>query len=271
MLISTRMTLASNDTGDRIATMYVLSNGTTPSLYSLQVDFPFCPASLGASAECATSAPTYNISSVSVGYSDFNLQQYVSSQPIEPLNTPLITTDVEGPLANIIQVIAAGVRIDLGNPSPNNLFLNNSAIDGALRANFPATENAPFTESVAYNIRKSPATAAAGSQLDTILPLNVSGPGVARVPYACRSQRRKSPGSLFVSVLVATLTMTSSGWAAFMLVATTWIKRRDPQGTLLHFYPSSGTNVYLQRTCALRQPVALNITNLSTTRLVTNL
>ncbi|KAF8916363.1 hypothetical protein CPB85DRAFT_1250803 [Mucidula mucida] len=78
-------------------------------------------------------------------------------------------------------------------------------------------------------VRKSPALAVPGSKLETILPLNVSGPAVARVAYACRYQRRKAPGSLIVSVLVATLTMSSSIWAVFMLLTTAWVKRRDRQ------------------------------------------
>ncbi len=230
--------IASGDIGLRmLEDMFFRNNGTTPIITSIQIDFPPCPASLGTSAECATSVPTYNVSAVALGYADLQLALYSASLPISDTNKPLLTDDYNAPLSNIVQVIAAGIRLDLGNPSPNNLFLNDAVVDDTLYATFPATNLTSAAFSSLYMVRKSPALAVPGSKLETILPLNVSGPAVARVAYACRYQRRKAPGSLIVSVLVATLTMSSSIWAVFMLLTTAWVKRRDRQGMWRDFWP----------------------------------
>ncbi|KAF8916397.1 hypothetical protein CPB85DRAFT_1216507 [Mucidula mucida] len=230
--------IASGDIGLRmLEDMFFRNNGTTPIITSVQIDFPPCPASLGTSAECATSVPTYNVSAVALGYADLQLALYSASLPISDTNKPLLTDDYNAPLSNIVQVIAAGIRLDLGNPSPNNLFLNDAVVDDTLYATFPATNLTSAAFSSLYMVRKSPALAVPGSKLETILPLNVSGPAVARVAYACRYQRRKAPGSLIVSVLVATLTMSSSIWAVFMLLTTAWVKRRDRQGMWRDFWP----------------------------------
>ncbi|KAF9010454.1 hypothetical protein BDZ89DRAFT_1167690 [Hymenopellis radicata] len=174
--------------------MFVRSNGTTPIVASVQIDFPPCPASLGTSAECATSVPTYNVSALALGYADLRVELYSALLPISDTNKPLLMDDYNAPLSNIVQVIAAGIRLDLGNPSPNNFLLNDAVVDETLYATFPETNLTSAAFSRLYMVRKSPALAVPGSKLETILPLNVSGPAVARVAYACRYQRRKSAG-----------------------------------------------------------------------------
>jgi hypothetical protein len=63
-----------------------------------------------------------------------------------------------------------------------------------------------------------------------MLPLNVEGPARIQVLFPCRFLQKKDPGQAFISVLVATLSMFSGGWALFTLIATSWTKRGDETG-----------------------------------------
>lgn len=211
--------------------IYNQSGGTSPEVLSFQVALPYCPASLGASAPCATEVPTYNIVAATALFSNHSAMQYSAAQPETAFNSPVISESALPAVNNIIQLMVASLRIDLGNPSPNNLLLNDSVVNTTLTGIFPETADAPALSSVAYNMRTDPVgtTQSSTSGLDTILPLTVSGSATVRVAYACRFQRIKTAGSLFVSVLVAVLSMTSGAWAGFMFLATAWVKR-NPRG-----------------------------------------
>jgi hypothetical protein len=50
------------------------------------------------------------------------------------------------------------------------------------------------------------------------------------VVYLCRFQHPLPPAQAFIAVLVATLSMFSSGWAIFLALATKVVKRRNSGG-----------------------------------------
>ncbi|KAF8889655.1 hypothetical protein BD779DRAFT_1671768 [Infundibulicybe gibba] len=62
--------------------------------------------------------------------------------------------------------------------------------------------------------------------LSDFIPMNLTGPASVQVVYLCRYQQRKSLPQATISVIVATLSMFSGGWAVFMLIATCIVKRR---------------------------------------------
>ncbi|KAJ7851481.1 hypothetical protein B0H13DRAFT_2254977 [Mycena leptocephala] len=195
--------ISSTDAASRTFTFLQATNGTSPVIVSLQADFPFCPAALGRQAACAVNVPQFNISSSFVSYANLTFHQYFASDPLTDSNQPVITNDTYNVLSNVIQTMYAAVRIDLGNPSPNNFLLNTSVIPATIFSTFPAT--LPGVDNTSED----------------------RGPALMDVVYLCRFQHPLPPAQAFIAVLVATLSMFSSGWAIFLALATKVVKRRN--------------------------------------------
>ncbi|KAJ7932088.1 hypothetical protein B0H13DRAFT_2651073 [Mycena leptocephala] len=204
----------STDAASRTFTFLQATNGTSPVIVSLQADFPFCPAALGRQAACAVNVPQFNISSSFVSYANLTFHQYFASDPLTDSNQPVITNDTYNVLSNVIQTMYAAVRIDLGNPSPNNFLLNTSVIPATIFSTFPAT--LPGVDNTSEEFQYHGAAA-----------LTVEGPALMDVVYLCRFQHPLPPAQAFIAVLVATLSMFSSGWAIFLALATKVVKRRN--------------------------------------------
>ena len=203
---------------------------------SVQADFDPCPMSLGGTAPCALATPNITIAYASVVYSNSTILMYDGHLPINATVNPwVLDDDTEEPLHNLLQAVHACIGVELGNPRPNNFILNPSFLNNSITPKFPTTQwNADIdveNYSGLYNgwARPDPI-------LKTYLPVNTSGPANIQVVYPCQFQKRKSLGPLFVSVLVATLGMFSTGWAVFILIASVLAKRTDPAGDTSHFY-----------------------------------
>jgi hypothetical protein len=231
------MEVSGSEFADRALIMSILSNRTTPLIISFQADFPWCPASLGPDTPCATQVPPINITAMFESYSNGSFAQYTASLPSIPGNHPLLNDDTAGIISNTVQTVYATVRLDLGNRSPNNFLLNTSRIADAIIQTFPQTypgiQNLSLpTESDLYSILINDGNSV-DSPFDNVtglLPLSAPGPAVLDGVYLCHFQHAKSPGSAFIAVLVATLSMFSSGWAVFLGLAATVVKRREPVG-----------------------------------------
>ncbi|KAJ7861312.1 hypothetical protein B0H14DRAFT_537909 [Mycena olivaceomarginata] len=219
------LSLAADDFATRVLLLDAFTNGSFPSIISFQADFPWCPASLGRDAPCALQVPPLNISSMFLYKSSRDLQQYFASLPVSDLNKPLVTNDTLGIISNIVQSAYAAVRLDLGNPSPNNFLLNTAMISEAITATFPQTFPGLFNESLLYSVLVNDGYearvegASEITNLTGLLPLTLPGPAVLQGLYLCHFQRAKSLGSAFIAVLVGTLSMFSSGWAIFLAFA----------------------------------------------------
>jgi hypothetical protein len=106
----------------------------------------------------------------------------------------LINNDTEGIIANVIQTVDAAVRVDLGNPSPNNLLLSTFVIGEAITASFLQTfPTFPtlLNESLLYStlVGDGYAESTAPTTGSLLLPLAVTGPAVLDGVYFCRFQR----------------------------------------------------------------------------------
>lgn len=140
---------------------------------------------------------------------------------------PVLDAVTTGPIFNLVQVVYAAARVDFGIESPNNLFLHKDAINMSINKTFPATPSIPAQESHLYSALQNPTDPVVGyTWLADVLPLNLTGIANIQVVYLCQFQRRKSPGSLVVSVLVATMSMFSTGWGIYFLMITVIAKRR---------------------------------------------
>ena len=222
-----RIQVANIDLGSRVSTAFQNSKETNYVMVSLQVDFDQCPPSLGPNASCATKAPSYLISASTLVYPNGTLSEYSADYPVDNTNQFNIDDDIAGPLGNIIRIIHDAARIDLGIDSPNNLILHSDVANASLVTTFPITTLNPTNNTSASLLLDwiSPTSA-----MKPYLPVNVSGEAELQVVYLCRLQQRKAAGQLFISVLVATLSMFSSGWALFLSVATIIAKRQDTTG-----------------------------------------
>ncbi|KAF9532596.1 hypothetical protein CPB83DRAFT_759140 [Crepidotus variabilis] len=226
IVLSALINNAAIDLGIRVQTALAVSNGATPIALSTLSSFDnFCPASLS-SSDCGKQRPSITFNqSVSITPNNTLTQSF--STKLAPSST-VIDAITEAPLLNLLQTVYAAARIDLGIDSPNNIFLHKEAIPLVLNKTFPVTPNTPASvpEALTSNLfidLEDP------SQIDesyvNFLPLKVSGPAAIRVLYLCRYQRRKSGGSLFISVLVAVLSMFTSGWGIYLGLLTKWAKR----------------------------------------------
>jgi hypothetical protein len=191
----------------------------------VEVDFDACPASSGVEAGCAVLPPNFNISQAVAVYP--NGQLSIFNETGVPDLSKIINDNISAPLSNLIQSFHASVRVDLGNPSRNNFLTSPAAVNTTLFATFPATEPLQPSNSNLYLSASQP-----NKYLKPFFPVLLEGPARVQVVYLCRFQRRKPLGQAFISVLVATLSMFSSGWAIFMFIATNVIKSRDEKGEI---------------------------------------
>ena len=222
-----RIRVANIDLANRVRTAFQNSGETNYVVASLQVDFHHCPLSLGPKALCGIKPPSYLVSSSTLVYPDGTLSEYSAYYPVDDTNQFNIDDDIAGPLNNIIRIIHAAVRVDLGIDTPNNLILHSEVANASLVTTFPLTDLNPTNDTSASFLLDwiNPTSA-----IQPYTPVNMSGPAELEVVYLCRLQHRKAAGQLFISVLVATLSMFSSGWALFLSVATIIAKRQDTTG-----------------------------------------
>jgi len=194
-------------------------------------------------ADCATKPPTLNVDYIaSIDIQGVLVQNYPGGA-----NVPKIMDDTSTAVVlNLLQTVYAAVRLDLGIDSPNNYILHKEVMPQTLNSTFPVTAVTPANPdnigltSRLYSIWSNPdATDSSGndnSWMWQFLPEVVApGPAVIQVVYLCHIQSQKSPGSLIISVLVAVLSMFSSGWAIYLLVIGTFAKQYPE--CMLSFFP----------------------------------
>ena len=217
-----RLQAASVDLGGRTYNALLTSNYTSPVAVSLQADITPCPMSLGSSAACGLATPNFIISSAAVVMS--NLTYFQDTTP--PIT--VLDDNIKLPISNLLQTVYAMIRVDFGNPSPNNFILYPNVTDNIIVSKFPVTplnQGGDASVSQLYQEWTNPKP-----ETKKYLPVTVSGPANIRVVYPCRFQHQKTTGQLFISVLVATLAMFSTGWALFMGLAAYFAKRKDLSG-----------------------------------------
>ena len=190
--------------------------------------------SFGLNSTCAINPPQFNILRAATVFPNSTIVNYDSHVSIDPVFNPrVLDNDTELAVYNILQTVYAAVRIDLGNPSLNNFILYPAAMNNTIYPTFPITpaNGEAFSNSTLYSTLNTPFP---GLQ-QNLPPLTLFflGPATIQVVYPCQSQKRKGAGALFISVLVATLTMFSSGWAIYMLLAATIAKRQNPTGSFI--------------------------------------
>jgi len=183
-------------------------------------------------------SPKYNhcLASV-VSYSNSTILMYNGHLPINATVNPwVLDDDTEQPLHNLLQAVHACIGVELGNPRSNNFILNLHSLKTGSFANFlqlNGTQTSTSRITLIY-IMDGPDLIQYSNLTCRSTPPDLQI--LIQAIYPCQFQKRKSLGPLFVSVLVATLGMFSTGWAAFILIASVLAKQADPAGGTSHFH-----------------------------------
>ncbi|KAG8997702.1 hypothetical protein FRB94_007498 [Tulasnella sp. JGI-2019a] len=223
-LVSQMTDVIDNNTTSIMAPSFL---SVSTSMASLLEEYPpwWCPPTTSkTNVTCATATPSI------LDALDPFLVYGVNGNAVGPL-----TGDYSLAINNAMQTMLAAVRIDLGNVLPNNFLVNRSSelIAKTIAPSMPApgATKATNTTSVLYG----DLTAARDSSNYSPVKVGNNGSGTVApsqisVEYQCRVEQRKSPGSIFISVAVATMTLFKSGWAVLLLVLTFLARRGEPEG-----------------------------------------
>jgi len=115
------------------------------------------------------------------------------------------------------------IMTDLGQTTATpNILLNETALQYF-------TKNFTYMQNHTKNAKPGPANDSYESLKDQTGPLNTS-PAVISTKYLCQVPRRKSTGTLFLSILVADLVFMQVLWKILNLCSVVWLTRKDPQG-----------------------------------------
>ncbi|KAJ7777557.1 hypothetical protein DFH07DRAFT_976505 [Mycena maculata] len=224
------------------------TNGSFPAIISFAAQSPWCPASLGLDAPCASQVTPLNITSMwEYSPAPGIIRQYDANTPI--ISQPIINIDTSGIISNVVQVVYAAVRFDLGNRSPNNFLLNTSIIPDAIIPSFPQNASYMQTESYLHSVLVNDGyytsvTDSTTYEIPGLLPLTSPGPALIDGVYLCRFQRGKSPGAGFIAILVATFSMFTAAWGRFLWMAENIVKRRRREGTPTRQYTDESESVH---------------------------
>lgn len=109
-------------------------------------------------------------------------------------------------ISNLAQIALAAMRIDLGQIYPNNPLVNLAVINDTLYSNIGSVDSLLYGDLIQH-----------GALKDYRTP---DGPVTINRWYACRMQIPKPIGSAIISVLVATLSMFTTGWTMFIFVSS---------------------------------------------------
>ncbi|KAJ7628071.1 hypothetical protein B0H17DRAFT_556149 [Mycena rosella] len=132
-------------------------------------------------------------------------------------------------LYNVINVLYAAVRLDLGHWTADNLFTNTTSFNNLIAPSDIPANTVSTNNSLAF---RSFASSKGMAYVNFTTPPSAStrtGAAVIQIPYTCNVMRRKSTGSFIVSVLSATISMFLAAWGAVGAILSA-IARRRPAG-----------------------------------------
>ncbi|KAG8996697.1 hypothetical protein FRB94_011572 [Tulasnella sp. JGI-2019a] len=115
---------------------------------------------------------------------------------------------------NAMQTILAAIRIDLGNIFPNNFLAHRTpdVIGRTISSTIPIKGFQPPPPTQLYTLIANGDSWLNGHEGLANLNLNSATPSQITLEYQCQVSQRKNPGSLFIDITVATLTLFNNGW-----------------------------------------------------------
>lgn len=121
------------------------------------------------------------------------------------------------------------ILIDLGQTTATpNILTNATALQYF-------SQNITYMQRQIVNAIPGPANDSYEALKDQMGPLSMYA-AVISTKYLCEVPKRKSSGTLFVSILVADLVFLQALWKIFTLCTGAWLTHRDPRGMHLAFF-----------------------------------
>ena len=115
------------------------------------------------------------------------------------------------------------IMTDLGQTTATpNILLNATVLQYF-------TQNFTYMQNSTVNAQPGPANDSYEALKDQTGPLNTST-AVISTKYLCQVPRRKSTGTIFVSILVADLVFMQALWKILNLCSVAWLTHKDPKG-----------------------------------------
>lgn len=93
------------------------------------------------------------------------------------------------------------------------------------------TQNFTAMEAGTANAQPGPARDSYNALKAQTGPLEIS-PSIISSKYLCQIPKRKPPGTLFVSILVADLVLIQAAWKLFSLCTSSWLTHENPEGEI---------------------------------------
>ncbi|KAG8992679.1 hypothetical protein FRB94_011390 [Tulasnella sp. JGI-2019a] len=157
---------------------------------------------------------------VPVAFRDFDLI-YSYANGTTPVYWPSHLPDTYAALvANTMQLILAAVRLDTGNVFSNNFLVYPDLLNATI------TSHTSLYNQCVYNLQTDKSILKGLG--------DASRPATISSQYLCHFPQRKPLAQAFISVLVATLSMFSSAWAGFLLIAAYYERKTYAQGNDRH-------------------------------------
>ena len=211
---------------------FLESNHTQTMGISLSADTDFCSPVVGLKdgiyLPCALRRPLLNITEARAVGKSFIIRRH--RLPRISLGSPYdLEYYLQTPILNILHLTLAAMRVDLGNPSPNNFLAHPSPelINRTLIAVFPQTISNGLASKLHAQLLHELFLAHIGPSAFSYI--RVPGPSVVQVVYLCNILKRKDFGNLIVSIFAATFGMFSTLWTVYITFLC-WIKDYKKSG-----------------------------------------
>lgn len=118
------------------------------------------------------------------------------------------------------------ILVDLGQVTASSNILTNAT---SLQY---FSQNIKFMQTQIVNAIPGPANDSYDALEAQTGPLTTT-PAVIATKYLCQVPKRKSPGTLFVSILIADLVLLQALWKILNFCTTAWLTKKDPRGVCL--------------------------------------
>ncbi|KAJ3550649.1 hypothetical protein NMY22_g320 [Coprinellus aureogranulatus] len=226
--------LGLRDASTRSWKAFVAANRTGHVALSFTTKVEFCPVPIGVQSKeqsrCAVDPPHFNVTDMK--FVDANMDSVPDAFSERPSGTLLEDDVLARPITNLLHFYLASFRVDLGNPSSNNILTHPEALNRTLYAEFPSTDLTPGAPSLLYDYLQQQSLLFHSGSESAFDAFRIPGPSVLQTAYICTFLKRKSPANLIVSVFVATAGMFTSGWALFISVARYLHRSQEPREKL---------------------------------------
>ncbi|KAJ7190363.1 hypothetical protein GGX14DRAFT_483363, partial [Mycena pura] len=166
---------------------------------------------------------------------EFDHYNAIGNIDLNIIDMSLIEADVRN-LYNIIEILFAAVRLDLGHWVADNVFTNTTSFNDSI----VSTDGITDTTAAFRSLAGSKGMAYVNSTIPPPASARTST-AVIEIPYTCNVRQRKPLASFAVSVLSATLSMFLGAWGVVMTVITRF-ERRRPGGNACNSGDSTGVS-----------------------------